>query len=70
MGGGLYHLPFSSPPRASGTVSSVCLLNVGEPVAEDSFVRMCRWVSAGIRRIMALSRRRSRLTREYRPVAR
>jgi hypothetical protein len=34
MGGGLYHLPFNSPPRASGTVSSVCLLNVGEPVAE------------------------------------
>src|SRR6202051_5135344 len=25
MGGGLYSLPFSSPPRASGAVSSVCL---------------------------------------------
>jgi hypothetical protein len=36
MGGGLYYLLFNSPPRASGTVSSVCLLGVGEPVAEDS----------------------------------
>ncbi len=25
MGGGLYRLPFCSPPRASGAVSSVCL---------------------------------------------
>jgi hypothetical protein len=26
MGGGLYHLPSTTPPRASGTSSSVCQL--------------------------------------------
>jgi hypothetical protein len=38
MGGGLYHLPFSSLPRASDTVSSVCLLDV-RPARCGEFIR-------------------------------
>ena len=32
-----------SSTRASATVSPVCGM-FGQPVAENSFVRMCRWV--------------------------
>jgi hypothetical protein len=38
MGGGLYHLPLSFFTCASGTVSSVCLLNV-RPARCGEFIR-------------------------------
>jgi hypothetical protein len=50
MGGGLYRLPFSFPPTHLGHgVLGLSALMFGQPVAEDSFVRMCRWVSAEIK---------------------
>jgi hypothetical protein len=58
MGGGSYHLLLSSAPHDSGTVSSVCLLNVRRArctgfICADVPLE----VSAGIRRIMAMSQR-------------